>query len=296
MSVVTLYVLFIDDIRMLTMPKSADLGIDLTILFALLLYSIELILSVFVLQDYFLSFYFWVDLLSFLSMVPDMQFMMEEIEQGASGATNGADIAKTSRATRVIRIIRIIRLIRLLRIVKIYNQVRTGQKIKNQKMQAERESKRLARKKGNSLRHLQTTNFASRDSVAIKADQLNLEEELDSFEMELLRVDRDYADKVLDEELTLQSLFHREANAEDSDDEYKDVSKSGMSSISEFDGDDAARRKKELMNKEDEEEEQTLESNISKKLSDSITKVVIVLVLLLLFLLPVLDIETHLET
>jgi len=50
------------------------------------------------------------------------------------------------------------------------------------------------------------------------------------------------------------------------------------------------------MGPQDEEEEQNLESNISKKLSDSITKVVIVLVLLLLFLLPILDTESHLTT
>lgn len=38
-------------------------------------------------------------------------------------------------------------------------------------MQAERESKRLARKKGNSLRALQTLNADSRMSIAIKTDQ-----------------------------------------------------------------------------------------------------------------------------
>ena len=72
MSVVTVYVLFIDDIRLITMPKSADLGIDISILFALFLYAFELISSVLVIEDYFLSFYFWVDLLAFLSMIPDL--------------------------------------------------------------------------------------------------------------------------------------------------------------------------------------------------------------------------------
>jgi len=40
MSAVTLYVLFIDDIRILTMPIGADLTIDLSILLALILYAI----------------------------------------------------------------------------------------------------------------------------------------------------------------------------------------------------------------------------------------------------------------
>lgn len=72
MSVVTIYVLFIDDIRMLTMPKSADLAIDITICFALVLYTVELAASILVIENYFLGFYFWVDLIAFISMVPDM--------------------------------------------------------------------------------------------------------------------------------------------------------------------------------------------------------------------------------
>ena len=38
-----------------------------------------------------------------------------------------------------------------------------------------------------------------------------------------------------------------------------------------------------------------LESNISKALSDSITKVVVTLVLVMLFLLPILDTDTYAE-
>ena len=40
---------------------------------------------------------------------------------------------------------------------------------------------------------------------------------------------------------------------------------------------------------EDDDEEFQLESNISKALSDKITKVVVVLVLIMLFILPILD-------
>ena len=46
---------------------------------------------------------------------------------------------------------------------------------------------------------------------------------------------------------------------------------------------------------ESDEENQQLESNISKALSDSITKVVVILVLIMLFLLPVLDTYTYIE-
>jgi len=131
MTLVTFYALFMDDIRFLWLPKSADLTIDVFTIICMSLYVIELILGIIAVEKYFLSFYFWVDLISLLSMIPDISFLLDEIEGGIGGAGDGADVAKTGRATRVIKIIRIIRLIRLLRVMKIYKQVKTGQKIKN---------------------------------------------------------------------------------------------------------------------------------------------------------------------
>ena len=131
MTVVTFYALFMDDIRYLWMPKSADETVDICTIICMSLYLIELFLGIIAVENYFLSFYFWVDLISLLSMIPDISFLLEEIEGGIGGAGDGADVAKTGRATRVIKIIRIVRLIRLLRVMKIYKQVKTGQKIKN---------------------------------------------------------------------------------------------------------------------------------------------------------------------
>ena len=134
MSFVTFYALFADDIRILLMPKEADIVFDILTIIAMLLYLTELVLGVMVVEGYFLSFYFWVDFVSLLSMLPDVSFVVRGIEGGLGGAGDGADIAKTGRASKVIKIIRIIRLIRLLRVVKLYKQVKTGQKIKNQKI------------------------------------------------------------------------------------------------------------------------------------------------------------------
>ena len=131
MSFVTFYALFADDIRILFLPKEADLYLDVLTIIAILLYMAEFIIGVICIDKYFLSFYFWVDLVSLLSMVPDVSFLLEEIEGGLGGADESADIAKTGRASKVIKIVRIIRLIRLLRVVKLYKQVRTGQKVKN---------------------------------------------------------------------------------------------------------------------------------------------------------------------
>jgi len=134
MSFVTFYALFADDIRILLLPKEADMTMDVLTLLAITLYLIELVLGVNCVDKYFGSFFFWVDFVSLLSMIPDVSFFLDAFEDGIGGASDGADIAKTGRASKVIKIVRIIRLIRLLRVVKLYKQVKTGQKIKNQKI------------------------------------------------------------------------------------------------------------------------------------------------------------------
>ena len=77
MSIVTFYALFADDLRVLLLPKSADTPMDVLTLLAMTLYLIELILGFLAVEGYLCSFYFWVDLISLLSMVPDITFVME---------------------------------------------------------------------------------------------------------------------------------------------------------------------------------------------------------------------------
>lgn len=123
MSVVTIYALFFDDLRIIFLPKEADFVTDIITMFAITLYLIELTLGCIAIEGYFFSFFFWVDLVSLLSMLPDVSIIVSTVEGGLGGADSASDIAKTGRATKVVKIIRIIRLIRLLRIVKIYKQV-----------------------------------------------------------------------------------------------------------------------------------------------------------------------------
>ena len=91
MSGVTFYALFADDIRILVLPMSADLPLDILTIIAISLYLIELVLSVIAMENYFLSFYFWVDAISLISMVPDVSLFMSGFE--GSMRTDGADIA-----------------------------------------------------------------------------------------------------------------------------------------------------------------------------------------------------------
>ena len=137
MMMVTIYALFFDDIRILALPPSADFTCDIVTLICIVLYLIELVLGLIAIDGYFLSFFFWLDLLAALSMIPDVSFILTFFTGGATGGGGGntyQELAKTSRASKVTRVIRIIRLIRLIRIVKIYKQQKNFRKTRAKKI------------------------------------------------------------------------------------------------------------------------------------------------------------------
>ena len=93
-----------------------------------MLFGVELILASIGKPDYFNSFFFWLDLISTLSLITDIKFIWDPITGGGQGeGDDSADAASLARASRGARIgtkagrmTRVIRLIRLIRIVKLY--------------------------------------------------------------------------------------------------------------------------------------------------------------------------------
>ena len=78
-------------------------------------------------QDYFLGFYFWLDLLSTITLLLDVGWINDalfETGSATSAVISGATIARAARTSKIgsraARLVRIIRLIRLIRIVKLY--------------------------------------------------------------------------------------------------------------------------------------------------------------------------------
>jgi hypothetical protein len=133
MTLVTIYALFFDDIRILFFPKATDDVFFGITLIGMICFAIEIILASFAKEDYILSFFFYLDIVSTLSMIPDCGWIWNAIidagnEESADGASSATQLAKTSRASKVTRVIRIIRLIRLIRIVKLYKQKQLAQK------------------------------------------------------------------------------------------------------------------------------------------------------------------------
>ena len=130
MSVVTLYTLFFDDLRVLFIEKKHDEVFYLITTICFVLFMIEIVVGSLCRYPYFMTFFFWLDLVSTLSMLPDIGWFWDLItgDETNINATNATQLAKTSRAGRVTRIIRVIRLIRLIRIVKLYKQAKLAQK------------------------------------------------------------------------------------------------------------------------------------------------------------------------
>lgn len=90
MTVLTIYALFGDDLRLLATEKSADpvfYGITVSCLF---FFGLELGLGSWTKEGYFLGFFFWLDFVATVSLIPDIGWIWDPImgndEDGGSDA------------------------------------------------------------------------------------------------------------------------------------------------------------------------------------------------------------------
>lgn len=76
-NVLTVYALFADDFRTAFFPKSADSGIDAVFVVCIASFSLEIVLCLISKENYFLSFFFWLDFISTVSIIFDLQWFQE---------------------------------------------------------------------------------------------------------------------------------------------------------------------------------------------------------------------------
>lgn len=121
MSIVTVYTLFFDDIRMVLFKKSMDDTFYNLSFVSMIVFALEFLISCYALDGYFMTFFFNLDLLSIITMIPDVGWLWELIVgEGQSSSSQATDIAKTTRASKFTRVLRVIRIVRMIRIVKLY--------------------------------------------------------------------------------------------------------------------------------------------------------------------------------
>jgi len=76
-SVITLLVLYADDLRNIFFEKDQDIKIDIVLILCILIFTLEMVVQIICLNDYLWSFFFWLDLVSLISMPMDVYFLIQ---------------------------------------------------------------------------------------------------------------------------------------------------------------------------------------------------------------------------
>jgi hypothetical protein len=90
MTIITIYSLFGDDVRSAAFNRNADDTFNVLTIIAMIAFSIEIVFACFAKDDYWLGFYFWLDLISTVSLITDISWVMDLIlgTSDSGGATN----------------------------------------------------------------------------------------------------------------------------------------------------------------------------------------------------------------
>ena len=111
-------------------------------------------------KDYFLGYYFWLDLISTLTMAFDLVWITQYLTGGGKDAANISQISRASRAARLGT--RTVKLIRLIRMIKIIRQMKSlsSDIAKNQKVKKHKKSQRISKieSKMTSIRNVEIIN------------------------------------------------------------------------------------------------------------------------------------------
>lgn len=114
----TIYALFGDDFRLCVTHKQTDELFNALTLFSCLVFGAEIVANSLGQEEYFLGFFFWLDVGATVTLVFDLTWVSKELFCASS---EGEEALKTSRAGRAgARASRTVRIIRLMRLVKLY--------------------------------------------------------------------------------------------------------------------------------------------------------------------------------
>ena len=123
----TIIALVGDSFRSCCLEKGSDFGVNVTLIVIFGLFVLELIILSLCQEGYFLSFFFYVDLLGTASLVLDVPWLMGE-QNASADATASLQFAKAgraartgARATKLVRLIRFVRLVRMVRAIKFFS-------------------------------------------------------------------------------------------------------------------------------------------------------------------------------
>ena len=131
-TILTVYSLFADDIRTAVFSAPIDIYFDWMSLVVMSVFTVEILLSSAFVEGYFLSFFFFLDIVSTVSIIFDINFI-SDIIFSTSTNSNLAHLAAQSKASRAAtRAVRIVKLFRIIRIIKLYKNAQKARSIKEE--------------------------------------------------------------------------------------------------------------------------------------------------------------------
>lgn len=128
MTIITLFALIGDDLRSWFTTKDADIYFFIGLVLSFILFSMELLINSCVVDDFKYSFFFWLDFVATLSLIPDIPWFSDFLGTlvGIKESKYGVDVipgeaVDAGDASKIATIFKSVRLIRLIRIIKLYN-------------------------------------------------------------------------------------------------------------------------------------------------------------------------------
>lgn len=157
LAILTIFALFGDDLKLANFSLDADAPFGWVTLLTFVLFSLEIFAKMWLDPGYKNGFFFWLDVLATVSLIPDIPVMWDALVAGVDPFGTEADDLTLTRAgrasragARAARMIRILRLVRLLRILKLYEYV-------SLRRDAQKE-----RKKSRKVSHAASSRYVSR--------------------------------------------------------------------------------------------------------------------------------------
>jgi len=123
-----------DDVRLSSTSKGGDIYFTVFLLVSLFLFSAEILASSVAVDDYKYSFYFYLDIVATLSIISDVDFLLDYMAVifGMQVSTQGVDalpgviIIENEMNQKITQLVKALRLIRLVRIIKLYKYIKAS--------------------------------------------------------------------------------------------------------------------------------------------------------------------------
>ncbi|CAJ1454397.1 unnamed protein product [Effrenium voratum] len=131
-ALLTIYALTGDDMRLIFTHKPADPVFDGLTLLCIVVFVLEIVLCMFAKDDYFLSFFFVLDIVSTVTLVIDLTWVNDSLQGSEEDMSNDRVSGTAKIGTRTSRVVRVLRLIRIIKLYKAIYEARQLQKKKEE--------------------------------------------------------------------------------------------------------------------------------------------------------------------